>query len=312
MAPQRSPRLWSLSEAIEVVIVVAAIAAVSLGWATFASAQDTPLDLTILAKLDAPTAAPTQAGSTLNLSILDRLDTSAATSPVDTLDITLLNALDSKPAIKPSKSAMRSLGTASGVDLGDEIGREACKPERPQASVNGVNPRDTTVNPPNGRIWERPDDERQALIEHLIGHPNHSSHGFTFDALNRLDLSILERLHSNDHDGRLNLSMKTIAEAPRPSAVTCPDGVCPVPASTGKQTGTKPTAGTTSPPSWGNVTSFGWLDGSWRSTPQPGTNYPTLGGILVPLSGGVVSAPQAPRQQTYVRGNCPGGVCPLN
>lgn len=300
MRSQRSLQLWTLAEAIEVVIVIAAIATVSLGLATIAAAQDTTLDLSILAKLDAPAAAPLTADR-LDLSILDRLQP-AAESPADMLDITLLDNLDSKPAIKPSKSALRSLGTASGVDLGDEIGREACKPERPQASIE-------IDYPTRASNWTYPGAGRSALIQHLTTAPQHRGK-FQLDTLARLETNELQALHSDDHEGRKK--PVTIAKAPRPSAATCPDGVCPVPASTGKQTGTKPTAGTTSPPSWGNVTSFGWLDGSWRSTPQPGTNYPTLGGVLVPLSGGVVSAPQAPRQQTYVRGNCPGGFCPLN
>ena len=314
MRPQRSHRFWNLYDAMEVVIILAAIATVSLGWAAIASAQDAPLDLSILAKLDAPTAAPTTVGDQLDLSLLDRLDApmATATSPADTLDITLLESLDSdtgKPAIKPSKAALRSLGTASGVDLGDEIGREACKPIQPQASTTGVNLRDSAVNPPNGRIWNRPDDERQALIEHLIGHPNHSPHGFTFEQLNRLDLSTLERLHSNDHDHRLNLSTKTIAEAPRRSAATNGPNGTDAAGEAPRPVGKTPTVAATSPSAWGNVTSFQWLDGSYRSTPQPGTNYPTLGGVLVPLSGRPVSAP---RPQTYVRGNCPGGLCPLN
>jgi len=312
--------LWTFSDAVDIAIWLTAIAAVSIGWAAMASAQDAPLDLSILAKLDAPAAAPIAAKSTdtLDLSLLDRLDQPAATAPGDALDVTLLDALDDapkvKPAVKPSKAALRSLGAASGVDLGCEIGREHCRPEMPTASLNGVNLRDTAVNPPNSRKWNRPDDERQALIEHLIGHPNHSPHGFTFDALNRLDLATLERLHSNDHDGRLHL----IAEASRPPAANCPNGVCPVPGLTGassaQQTGKMPTVSPASPPVWGNITSFQWLDGSWRSYPQPGTNYPTLGGVLIPLGGGAVIAPQSAgvtRQQTYVRGNCPGGFCPV-
>lgn len=310
MTPQRSPRRWgswTLSDALDIAIWLAAIAAVAIGCAGMASAQE-KLDISILAKLDAPAAqAPRDA---LDLSLLDRLDAPVATA-ADALDLSLLDDLDTKPgkpAVKPSKAALRSLGAASGVELGEEFGRTFCRPEMPQADASGVNLRDATVNPPNGRIWRRPDDERQALIEHLIGHPNHSPKGFTFNVLNQLDLPTLERLHSNDHDHRLNLSTKTIAEAPRPSAATCPNGACPVPASTGKQAGMTPTTGTASPPSWGNVTSFGWLDGTWRSTPEPGTNYPTLGGVLVPL-GAVQSAPQASRP-VVVRGGCPGGVCP--
>lgn len=311
MTSQRSPRRWgswTLSDALDIAIWLAAIAAVAIGWAGMASAQE-KLDISILAKLDAPAAqAPRDA---LDLSLLDRLDAPVATA-AESLDLTLLDDLDAKPgkpAVKPSKAALRSLGAASGVELGCEIGRESCRPMMPQASLNGVNLKDTTVNPPNGRIWERPDDERQALIEHLIGHPNHSPKGFTFNVLNQLDLPTLERLHSNDHDHRLNLSTKTIVEAPRPSAATCPNGACPVPASTGKQAGMTPTTGTASPPSWGG-TRFYWPSrGAWMDSPEPGTNYPTMGGVLVPL-GSMQSAPQASRP-VVVRGKCPGGVCPV-
>lgn len=315
MSAQRSPRwgLWTLSDALDVAVWLAAVAVVACGWAAMAHAQDT-LDPSILAKLDAPAAqAPRDA---LDLSLLDRLDAPVATA-AESLDLTLLDDLDAKPdkpAVKPSKAALRSLGAASGVELGCEVGREFCRPMMPQASVNL---RDTTVNPPNGRIWHRPDDERQALIEHLIGHPNHSPKGFTFNVLNQLDLPTLERLHSNDHDHRLNLSTKTIAEAPRPSAATCPNGACPVPASTGSQAGMEPTKGTASPPSWGG-TRFYWPSmRQWYDSPEPGTNYPTMGGVLVPL-GSVTpqvysagSTPQVVRQPVVIRGNCPGGVCPL-
>lgn len=313
--------LWTFSDVVDIAIILAAIAVVSIGWAAIASAQDNPLDISILAKLDAPAAAPITAKSVdaLDLSLLDRLDQPAATAPGDALDVTLLDALDGpqgKPAVKPSKAALRSLGAASGVDLGCEIGREHCRPEMPQASLNGVNLRDTTINPPNSRKWNRPDDERQALIEHLIGHPNHSPHHFTFEQLNLLDLVTLERLHSNDHDGRLHLP-NAHAESPRLSAANCPNGACPVTASTGVQAGKTPTNATAPPPSWGG-TQFWWPSrGQWISEPEPGVNYPTMGGVLVPLGGGTPqvysagSTPQVVRMPVVIRGNCPGGVCPL-
>lgn len=301
--------LWTLSDLFDIAIIAAAVAVVLTGWAAMARAQDA-LDISILAKLDAPAAAPVTAkAETLDLSVLDGLDMPTATA-ADGLDVTLLDALDSptaKPAVKPSKAALRSLGAASGVDLGCEIGRQ-CRPQQPQASVNGVNLRDATINPPNGRIWERPDDERQSLIEHLIGHPNHSPHKFTFDALSKLDLPTLERLHSNDHDGRL-----AAITAPRPPVATnCPNGVCPVPSPTA-QTGTKPTVVAASPPAWGG-TRFWWpSQGQWRDSPEPGVNYPSMGGVLVPSELTPKVTPKAFQSQpVYVRGNCPGGVCPVN
>jgi hypothetical protein len=300
--------LWTFSDAVDIAIWLTAIAAVSIGWAAMASAQDAPLDLSILAKLDAPAAAQAPPDA-LDLSILERLDRPAATAPGDALDVTLLDALNApaaKPAVKPSKAALRSLGAASGVELGCEIGREFCRPAMPNAA-SGVNLRDTTINPPNSRKWNRPDDERQALIEHLIGHPNHSPHGFTFDALNRLDLATLERLHSNDHDQRLRLPQQ-VAEAPRQSAANCPNGVCPVPAST-SQTGKMPPVAV-SPPTWGG-TRFYWPSSrQWMDSPEPGVSYPTMGGVLV-QSGTVSQAAPIARQPVYVRGNCPGGVCPV-
>lgn len=286
--------------AIKIVCVITAGVLLSL-WAAMASAQDT-LDPSILAKLDAPTAAPKASpGDALDLSLLDRLD-APVTTAADALDLTLLDDLDrtpGKPAVKPSKAALRSLGAASGVELGCEIGRESCRPEMPQASVE-------IDYPTRGTNWSYPGVGRSALIQHLTTAPQHRGK-FQIDTLARLETNELQALHSDDHEGRKKPI--TIVEAPRPSAATCPNGACPVPASTGKQAGMTPTTGTASPPSWGNVTSFGWLDGSWRSTPQPGTNYPTLGGVLVPLSGGAVSAPQALRP-IVVRGGCPGGVCP--
>jgi hypothetical protein len=305
---------WNAYDAMEIVITLATIAAVTIGWAAMASAQDAaPLDLSILAKLDAPASPPTAQAprDTLDLSLLDRLDQPAATAPGDALDVTLLDALDAptgKIAVKPSKAAMRALGAASGVDLGDEIGHSICHPAQPQAATS-VNLRDNTINPPNSRIWNRPDDQRQALIEHLIGHPNHSPHGFTFNMLNRLDLATLERLHSNDHDHRLNLTTPTIAEAPRQSAATCPNGVCPVSSPAGQSGKMPPVA--VSPPTWSGTRFYWPSQGQWRDSPQPGTNYPTMGGVLVPLA----SAPQAAsvmRSPVVVRGGCPGGVCPVN
>lgn len=310
---------WGFWETLGVFLLFAAVAILVTGCAGHSYAQDTPLDISILAKLDAPSAAPVTAKSAdaLDLSLLDRLDQPAATAPGDALDVTLLDALDGpkgKPAVKPSKAALRSLGAASGVDLGCEIGREHCRPEMPQASLNGVNLRDTAINPPNSRKWNRPDDERQALIEHLIGHPNHSPHGFTFETLNRLDLATLERLHSNDHDHRLNLQASNPA-TPRQSAATNATGAATV-TDGPKPAGTKPTNASTSPPTWGNVTSFQWLDGTYRSSPQPGASYPTLGGVLVPRGSSSTTyqaigttRPWDPMER--YRGNCPGGVCPV-
>lgn len=292
--------LWTFSDVVDIAIILAAIAVVSIGWAAIASAQDTPLDPSILAKLDAPSAAQAPRDS-LDLSLLNGLDQPASTAPSEAMDVTLLDALDGptgKPAVKPSKAALRSLGAASGVDLGDEIGRGACRPEQPQASIE-------IDYPTRSSNWTYPGAGRSALIQHLTTAPQHRGK-FQLDTLARLETNELQALHSDDHEGRKK--PVTIAEAPTPSAATCPDGVCPVPASTGQSGKMPPVA--VSPPTWGG-TRFYWPSrGAWLDSPEPGTNYPTMGGVLVPLGGGAVSAPQATRQQVYVRGNCPGGFCP--
>lgn len=308
MFPQRYPNR-GISNLIDAAIVAVSlgfvIACAMAGCSTLSHAQETAaLDLSILQRLDAPTAAPTTVGDRLDLSILDRLDTPAATGPVESLDLMLLDDLDTKPgrpAVKPSREALRSLGTASGVDLGDEIGREACRPTQPQASLE-------IDYPTRESNWTYPGVGRSALIQHLTTAPQHRGK-FDLDTLARLETNELQALHSDDHEGRKK--SVAIAEAPRQSAATCPNGACPVPASTGKQAGMTPTTGTASPPSWGNVTSFGWTDGTWRSSPQPGANYPTLGGVLIPLGSTPAASQPVSSGRVYFRGPCPGGVCPV-
>lgn len=305
MTSQRSRQMGIANPSDPYVLAIKVVCAVTAGvllflWAGMASAQE-KLDISILAKLEAPTAAQAPRDA-LDLSLLDRLDAPAATA-ADALDLSLLDDLDTKPgkpAVKPSKAALRSLGVASGVELGCEIGRESCRPEMPQASVE-------IDYPTRGTNWSYPGVGRSALIQHLTTAPQHRGK-FTLDTLAKLETNELQALHSDDHEGRKKPI--TIAEAPRPSAATQPNGASsPVPASTGKQAGMTPTTGTASPPSWGG-TRFYWPSrGAWYDSPEPGMNYPEMGGVLIPL-GSVQSAPQASRP-IVIRGNCPNGVCPL-
>lgn len=306
MFPQRYPSR-GISNLIDAAIIAVSLgfvlACAMAGCSTLAHAQETAaLDLSILKRLDAPTAAPTTVGDRLDLSILDRLDAPAATGPVESLDLTLLERLDAKPAkpaVKPSREALRSLGAASGIDLGDEIGREACRPTQPQASLE-------IDYPTRESNWTYPGVGRSALIQHLTTAPQHRGK-FALDTLARLETAELLALHSDDHEGRKK--PVTIAEAPQKPAATNATGAGAVNDSP-RSAGTKPT-NAPSPSAWGNVTSFGWTDGTWRSSPQPGANYPTLGGVLIPLGSTPAASQPVSSGRVYVRGPCPGGVCPV-
>lgn len=321
MFPHRYPSrgLSSLIDALVITVSLGFVIACAMaGCSTLARAQETAsLDLSILSKLDtqpAPAAAPQANPDHLDLSILDRLGTPAATAAdaADILDLTLLDELDAKPgkpAVKPSKAAMRSLGAASGVELGEEFGRTFCKPEMPQASIE-------IDYPTRASNWTYPGVGRSSLIQHLMTAQQHRGK-FALDTLARLETAELLALHSDDHEGRRK--PVTIADAPQKPAATNATGAGAVndaPRSAGKT----PTNASPSPSAWGNVTSFQWLDGSYRSSPQPGASYPTLGGVLIPLRGGthqvypqgqpLMLTPQASRP-VVIRGNCPGGVCPV-
>lgn len=63
-------------------------------------------------------------------------------------------------------------------------------------------------------------------------------------------------------------------------------------------------------PNWGGYTRFIWTDGTTRDTPQPGTYYPTAGGVLVPAS--TTAANPVRSMPVYRSGGCPGGNCPVN
>lgn len=252
------PRSGMLSELIDTAICLAAIAVIALTAATCCCGAER-LDVSILDRLDTTaTAAP----DALDCSILAALD-APATAPAQLLDVSILSALDgnkaatTKPRVKPSKAALEALRKA--VDIGDEVGSMY----KPLAASDYVYPQRHASHQ-----WTHPGNIRSHVMQ------GQHAGKLTAEQVAKMSNAKLEEWHSLDHEGKATPPVKTIAVAPA---------------------------------SWGGHSEFIWLDGSRHPTPQPGANYPTLGGVLVPA---VQSTQQAP-QPVRVQSGCPGSVCPV-
>lgn len=97
---------------------------------------------------------------------------------------------------------------------------------------------------PESRHWVMPTDERSRLLDHLMGHPNHSGK-WTREQLERMPVADLERLHDLDHNGvtvggstptplpqpprQAQRPAAMVAQAPQlvNHSTPCPNGVCP-------------------------------------------------------------------------------------
>jgi len=119
-----------------------------------------------------------------------------------------LSAFDGKPAVKPSPAAI-----------------------------------DYPIRKSN---WTHPGNTKSGLVDHLMQHPNHAGK-FAPEMLMGLDYNELESLHSDDHEGAVQVAA---IKHPSPAAVNCPNGSCPVrvsPPRTTANTGMTPATATPQP-----------------------------------------------------------------
>lgn len=280
--------------------------------------------------VNTPVAAPAEA---LDLTLFD-MATPAAAEPAESLDLSIFDQC-SEPVAKPPLTKPR--GTPAGQEkLLNTSGQIQ------MAAATGVR---AVKYPDRDDYWTHPTaHDREGLIRHLLAEGMHRGR-FSEMYLRSLTTAELESLHSDDHEGKATLRLtQAIANANvtpqqtllhagslEPKTTPLPEPVVPLPypivgplKSESGVTSAAPMqpaiqapapAPAARPRSWGGFTSFEWLsDRAYHPTPEPGTFYPNLGGVLIPDAAAAQTKPLIVRNRTVpavrYQQSCPGGKCP--
>lgn len=154
-----------------------------------------------------------------------------------------LSAFDATP---PQATAL----DLSAFDAACDLSAFDAKPQLDLSAFDGrpaVKPSPAALDYPIRKSnWTHPGNTKSGLVDHLLQHPNHAGK-FAPEMLMGLDYNELESLHSDDHEGAVQVA---VIKNPSPAAVPCPNGSCPVrvsPPRTTANTGMTPATATPQP-----------------------------------------------------------------